>query len=76
MKTSKGSCGVSSGQLTCGSGVSASTFSAVTSGSDLLLAFGGSTTFSSDATPSGTAQETVFTGSSHSKTYTLSIVSA
>ena len=76
MKTSKGSCGVSSGQLTCGSGVSASTFSAVTSGSDLLLAYSGSTSFSSDATPSGSTQQTVYTGSSHSKTFTLSIVSS
>ncbi|KAI0718938.1 ribonuclease T2 [Cerioporus squamosus] len=76
MSTSKGSCGVSGGQLTCGSGVSATKFSAVTSGSSLLLAVSGSTAFSSDATPSGTAQETVFTGSSHSKTYTLSIVSS
>ncbi|KAI0639927.1 ribonuclease T2 [Trametes polyzona] len=76
MSTSKGDCGVSSGKLSCGSGVSASTFSAVTSGGNLLLAFSGSTSFSSDATPSGTAQETVFTGGSHSKQYTLSITSS
>ncbi|KAI0322989.1 ribonuclease T2-like protein [Amylostereum chailletii] len=74
MSSSKGSCGVSSGKLSCGSGVS-TTFSAVTSGSDLLLASGGSTAFSSDATPSGSTQQTVFTGSSHSETFTLSIVS-
>ncbi|KAI0715035.1 ribonuclease T2 [Earliella scabrosa] len=76
MSTSKGSCGVSGGKLTCGSGVSASTFSAVSSGGNLLLAFSGSTAFSSDATPSGTAQQTVFTGSGHGRTYTLSIVSS
>lgn len=76
MTTSKGSCGVSGGTLTCGSGVSATTFSAVSSGGSLLLASSGSTSFSSDATPSGSTQETVFTGSSHSKSYTLSIVSS
>ncbi|KAH8099754.1 ribonuclease T2 [Cristinia sonorae] len=75
MSTSKGSCGVSSGQLICGSGVSASTFSAQTSGSNLLLAFGGSTAFTSDGTPSGSTQETVFTGSGHSVDFTISIVS-
>nr|BAD90810.1 RNase Gf29 [Grifola frondosa]BAD90811.1 RNase Gf29 [Grifola frondosa] len=76
MTTSKGNCGVSSGTLKCGSGVSLSTFSAVSSGSDLLLGFQGSTAFSSDSTPSGTDQEPVFTGSSHSKTYTLAIVAS
>lgn len=76
MSTSKGNCGVSGGQLTCGSGVSSSTFSAVSSGGNLLLAFSGSTAWTSDSTPSGTDQETVFTGSSHSSDYTLSIVSA
>ncbi|KAI0652379.1 ribonuclease T2-like protein [Trametes meyenii] len=76
MSTSKGDCGVSSGKLTCASGVSASKFSATTSGGDLLLSFSGSTAFSSDSTPSGSDQESVFTGSSHSKQYTLSIVSS
>ncbi|KAK7695044.1 hypothetical protein QCA50_002232 [Cerrena zonata] len=76
MSTSKGNCGVSGGQLTCASGVSASTFSAVSSGGNLLLAFSGSTAFTSDATPSGTTQQTVFTGSSHAVDFTLSIVSA
>ncbi|KAH9858319.1 ribonuclease T2 [Lenzites betulinus] len=75
MSTSKGSCGVSGGQLTCGTGVS-STFSAVSSGGSLLLAVSGSTAFSSTGTPSGTTQETVFTGSSHGTSYTLSIVSS
>lgn len=76
MSTSKGNCGVSSGQLTCGSGVTASTFSAVSSGGKLLLVFSGSTAFTSDGTPSGTDQETVFTGSSHAADYTLSIVAS
>ena len=48
----------------------------VTSGSNLMLAYQGSTDFSSDATPSGTDQETVYTGTSHSKTYTLNIISS
>ncbi|KAF5375787.1 hypothetical protein D9757_008989 [Collybiopsis confluens] len=72
MSSSKGSCGVSGGTLTCGSGVTATTFSAVkrcflmglvqaTSGGNLLLASGGSTSFSSSGTPSGETVETVFT---------------
>lgn len=75
MSTSKGSCGVSGGQLTCGSGVSSSTFSAVSSGGDLLLAFDGSTSWTSDSTPSGDTQESVFTGTGHASDYTLAIVS-
>ncbi|KAL5535666.1 hypothetical protein ACEPAF_3760 [Sanghuangporus sanghuang] len=73
MKSSKGNCGVSSGTLSCGNGVSSSSFSAVSSGGNLLLVFEGSTSFSSDAIPTGTAQETVFTGSSHAQTFTLVI---
>ncbi|KAI0657023.1 RNase Gf29 [Cubamyces menziesii] len=76
MTTSKGSCGVSDGKLACGSGVSSSTFSAVVSESNLLLAYAGSTDFSSDDTPSGSTQEMVYTGSSHSKTFTLNIISS
>ncbi|KAF9531911.1 ribonuclease T2 [Crepidotus variabilis] len=76
MVSSKGNCGVSGGALTCGSGVTATTFSAVTSGSNLLLASGGSTSFTSDGTPSGSTVYTVYTGSSHSQDFTLSIVSA
>jgi ribonuclease T2 len=76
LTSSKGSCGVSNGAFACGSGVTSTQFSAVTSGSTLLLASGGSTSFSSDGTPSGTIQLTVFTGSSHSTSYTLSIVGA
>ncbi|KAF9454203.1 ribonuclease T2 [Macrolepiota fuliginosa MF-IS2] len=74
MTSSKGNCGVSSGTFACGSGVSLTTFSAVTSGSQLLLASGGSTAWSSDGTPSGTTVYTVYTGSSHAQDYTLSIV--
>ncbi|KAF8996598.1 ribonuclease [Cyathus striatus] len=73
--TISGNCGVSDGKFSCGSGVSKTTFSAVSSGGNLLLASGGSTSFSSDGTPSGTTVFSVFTGSSHSQDYTLSIVS-
>ncbi|KAF9486457.1 ribonuclease [Pholiota conissans] len=76
MASSKGNCGVSGTTFSCGSGVTTTTFSAVTSGSNLLLASGSSTSFSSDGVPSGTTVFTVFTGSSHSNDYTLSIVSA
>lgn len=48
----------------------------VASGSQLLLAFGGSTAWTSDGTPSGTVQETIFTGSGHAVDYTIAIVSA
>ncbi|KAK7038254.1 RNase Gf29 [Favolaschia claudopus] len=46
MTSSKGNCGISSGTFTCGSGVSSTSFSAVSSGSSLLLASGGSTSWS------------------------------
>jgi ribonuclease T2 len=49
--------------------------SQVTSGSCLLLASGGSTTWSSDGVPSGTTVFPVFAGSDHAQEYTLSIVS-
>ncbi|CAA7264797.1 unnamed protein product [Cyclocybe aegerita] len=75
MTSSRGNCGVSSGSLTCGSGVTATTFSAVSSGGNLLLASGGSTAFTSDGVPSGTTVYTVYTGSSRAQDYTLSIVS-
>ncbi|KZT43858.1 ribonuclease T2 [Sistotremastrum suecicum HHB10207 ss-3] len=77
LSTSKGKCQVSGGSLTCGSSVTtASTFSAVTSGSQLLIAFGGSTSFSSDGVPSGTVQETVFTGTGHSKAFSIIVDAA
>ncbi|PPQ73380.1 hypothetical protein CVT26_015483 [Gymnopilus dilepis] len=77
MISSKGNCGVSGGQFACGSGVSQTTFSAVQgSGGQLLLASGGSTSWSSDGVPSGSTVFTVFTGSSHADDYQLSIVSS
>ncbi|KAJ7137934.1 ribonuclease T2-like protein [Mycena epipterygia] len=76
MTSSKGNCGVSAGTFACGSGVSLTTFSAVTSGTTLLLASGGSTAWTSDGVPSGTIVFDVFTGSGHADDYTLSIVSA
>ncbi|TFK56633.1 ribonuclease T2 [Heliocybe sulcata] len=77
MSTSKGKCAVSSGKLTCGSSVSsASSFSAVSSGGKLLLAYSGSTAWTADGSPSGSTQETVYTGSSHSNDFTLVIASA
>uniref|UniRef100_A0A8H8CQ66 RNase T2-like C-terminal domain-containing protein n=1 Tax=Psilocybe cubensis TaxID=181762 RepID=A0A8H8CQ66_PSICU len=76
MTSSKGNCGVSGGTFSCGSGVALTTFSAVSSGGNLLLASGGSTAFSSDGVPSGTTVFPVFTGSGHSNDYTLSIVSS
>ncbi|KAJ3511354.1 hypothetical protein NLJ89_g4149 [Agrocybe chaxingu] len=75
MTSSRGNCGLNSGSLTCGSGVTAATFSAVSSGGNLLLASGGSTAFTSEGVPSGTTVYTVYTGSSRAQDYTLSIVS-
>ncbi|KAF5312893.1 hypothetical protein D9619_002612 [Psilocybe cf. subviscida] len=76
MTSSKGNCGVSGGTFACGSGVASTTFTAVSSGGNLLLASGGSTAFSSDGIPSGSTVFPVFTGSSHSSDFTLSIVSS
>ncbi|KAF9469820.1 ribonuclease T2 [Collybia nuda] len=76
MTSSKGNCGVTSGLLSCGSGVSLTSFSAVTSGSNLLLASGGSTSFTSDGIPSGTTVFPVFSGSNRSQDYTLVIVAS
>ncbi|PPQ67928.1 hypothetical protein CVT25_000340 [Psilocybe cyanescens] len=75
MTSSKGNCGVSGGTFSCGSGVSLTSFSAVSSGGSLLLASGGSTAFSSDGVPSGSTVFPVFTGSNHANDYTLSIIS-
>ncbi|KAJ7862990.1 RNase Gf29 [Mycena leptocephala] len=77
MVSSKGmscNCGVSGGELVCGSGVALSTFTAVSSGGGLLLASGGSTAWSSDGVPSGSTVFPVFTGSGHADDYTLAIV--
>ncbi|KAK0465544.1 ribonuclease T2 [Desarmillaria tabescens] len=73
MTSSKGNCGVSSGAFTCGSGVSLSTFSTVLSNGELLLSYNGTTTFSSDGSPSGTTVYTIYVGSSHDEVYSLSI---
>ncbi|KAJ7700505.1 ribonuclease [Mycena rosella] len=75
LKSSKGSCGVSSGVFACGSVVTSTTFSAVISGNLLLLASNGDTNFSSDNVPSGTIVYAVNTGSDDTEVYTLSIVS-
>ncbi|KAJ7736075.1 ribonuclease [Mycena olivaceomarginata] len=75
MISSKGNCSVGGGTFVCGSGVSLTSFSAVTSGSCLLLASGGSTAWSSDGVPSGTKVFPVFAGSDHAQEYTLFIVS-
>ncbi|KAF8129423.1 RNase Gf29 [Mycena galopus ATCC 62051] len=72
--SSKGNCGVSGGELVCGSGVELSTFTAVASGSQLLLASDGVTEWSSDGEPSGATVFSVFSGSTHSDVYTLAIV--
>ncbi|KAJ7193812.1 ribonuclease [Mycena pura] len=75
MTSSKGACGVSGGAFSCGSGVTSTTFSAVSSGSELLLASGGSTAWTSDGVPSGQTVYPVFTGAGHAQDYTLSIIS-
>ncbi|KAF8164481.1 ribonuclease T2 [Mycena galopus ATCC 62051] len=74
--SSKGACncGVSGGELVCGSGVDLSTFTAVASGSQLLLAWDGATEWSSDGKPSGETVFSVFSGSTHADVYTLAIV--
>ncbi|KAJ7109894.1 ribonuclease T2 [Mycena epipterygia] len=75
LTSSKGACGVSAGVFACGSSVASSTFSAVSSGGLILLAYDGDTSFSSDDVPSGTAVYAVNTGSGDDEVYTLSIVS-
>ncbi|EJU02891.1 ribonuclease Le37 [Dacryopinax primogenitus] len=67
LTSSKGGCGVQGGILTCGN-ENEGTFTALSaSGGEMSLAWGGSTTFSSDAVPSGQVQERVYTGSGHEK---------
>ncbi|KAF8608201.1 ribonuclease T2 [Ceratobasidium sp. AG-I] len=70
LTTSKGLCEVSGGTFSCGSHVTSATIFTSTAG---LLTYKGSTAFTSDSVPSGTAQVTVFTGSSHAQDITLSI---
>ncbi|KAH8832272.1 ribonuclease T2 [Flagelloscypha sp. PMI_526] len=74
MTSSKGSCGVSSNVLVCGTGVS-STFTAVTSGSSLLLAYSGVTSWTTTGTPSGTTVYSLTLGTSLAVDTTLTIVS-
>ncbi|KAK5637365.1 hypothetical protein RRF57_013077 [Xylaria bambusicola] len=65
LSSSKGSCGIVSGAFTCGSGVSATVFNAVSG----KLAYNGASTFYASAVPTGSAQATVYTSS---KTYSVS----
>ena len=90
LSSSRGSCGVSGTTLSCGSGVS-SVFTAVrltndahsnsdliqvSSGGNLLLAYGGSTSWSAAAVPSGSTQQTVLSGSSGAVDFNLVIVAS
>lgn len=59
MTSSKGNCGVVDGVVSCGSGVTLSTFSAVGG----LLAYNGNTQFYASAVPSGSTQAKVSTAS-------------
>lgn len=59
MTSSKGNCGVANGAVTCGSGVTLSTFT-VAGG---LLAYNGQTEFYASAVPSGSAQASVYVDS-------------
>lgn len=61
LTSSKGNCGVASGKFTCGSGVSASTFSS--DGNSLI--YNDSGDFSADSTASGSTQVAVYSGSDH-----------
>ncbi|KAJ7754938.1 ribonuclease [Mycena maculata] len=75
LSSSRGSCGVSDGVFACGNGHS-STFSAVSSGGLILLAYEDGMSFSSDDVPSGSTAYAVNVGSDDDQVYTLSIVSA
>ncbi|KAJ4392269.1 Ribonuclease T2 precursor (RNase T2) [Gnomoniopsis smithogilvyi] len=71
LKTSKGSCGVVSGAISCASGVTASVFTTVNG----LLAYNGATTFYTSVVPTGSTQATVYTASkSYSVTFSWSAV--
>jgi ribonuclease T2 len=74
LSTSKGACGVTSGAFSCGSGVSATKFSAVAQGSSLVIAYNGATGFTSDGTPSSSKTYPVYTGTGRSVDYSLAIV--
>jgi ribonuclease T2 len=62
LTSSKGKCGVVSGTLTCGSSVTATSFTAV----DGKLAAGGNAVWSADAVASGSTQQKVYAGGDHS----------
>ncbi|KAI0102204.1 ribonuclease T2-like protein [Nemania sp. FL0031] len=64
LTSSKGTCGVVSGAFTCGSGVSATVFTAVSG----KLAYNGVSTFYASVVPTGSTQATVYTSS---KTYSV-----
>ncbi|KAF4635847.1 hypothetical protein G7Y89_g2229 [Cudoniella acicularis] len=59
LTSSKGSCGISGSIFSCGSGVTASVFTAVNG----YLSYGGSSTFYASAVPSGSTQQKVYTTS-------------
>ena len=63
LTSSKGKCAVVSGAFTCGTTVSTATVFTAVSGK---LAAGGNAVFSADAVASGSTQQTVYAGSSHS----------
>ncbi|KAJ8611623.1 hypothetical protein MRB53_037847 [Persea americana] len=68
LKSSKGLCAVSNGALTCSSSVSSGT---VFTANGNTLQYKSSSAFSSDSTPSGNQQATVYSGSSHSVGLTI-----
>lgn len=73
LKSSKGSCAIQSGTLTCASTVSsASTFSADRSN----LAYDGASTFYADSVPSGSIQAAVYADDSHATSLQISWQSA
>ncbi|KAF2121946.1 ribonuclease M [Lophiotrema nucula] len=67
LTSSKGKCGVVSGALSCGSGVTATAFTAVNG----QLAAGGNAAWSADAVASGSTQETVYAGTGHASTVNI-----
>ncbi|KAK4611702.1 Ribonuclease T2-like [Fulvia fulva] len=67
LKSSKGNCGVVSGEFTCGSGVTSTVFT----GEGNTLEYSGSTAFSTDSTPSGSTQAKVYPGSSKATKFTI-----
>ncbi|CAK1365461.1 unnamed protein product [Cercospora beticola] len=67
LKSSKGSCGISSGVFSCGSGVPSTIFTA--DGNTLQAS--GSGDFSADSVPSGSTQVKVYTGTDHSVDVTI-----